>query len=567
MAGLVWPATPIPFWMAAQNTVFDSQVAHEVAQRAGVIVLRSSLDGAPYPYGLADVVTRFKQSGTMPVLAYAFANRSSVGGRIESDLMRGFDSGPALATVKEEGNGQVTLLDMSRPDVRRRIVDQYVAARKRLPVDGFAFDLSTRTPLERPAVLARQCKAETGYCSRYADGMDTVFADLRTALGRDAYLVYNGLFNFTSGQIDDQVKLLAHTNAAAIEFFGMNPRSDSHSFGRDILPFVQAIGALPADKAVLVFGRGSQQYTSYLQDYEWQRYLYASFLLAARPQDMFKYHSTFQVPTRKGRAGGLDIYADWAVDLGKAQGPADYRDGLYRRRFEKGLVVVAPDDGRGAALTLERPMYTPEGAARQGRIHLVPGTALLLLEQPGAARPERKTIDATKMASWNWSQARLQTRNGQPALRLRPPPEELAAEHDLLLDWERSTTPYTQLQIHAALTRGSSIAVVAEVDDRRGRSEYAIVELSPHVDGAGQSRMGQPLYFKTRERDSEKDQWPITDIAADTGDGVLRLDGRSLFTGDLRFRRWSHLRFKGSLAVSEVTLSRPSAPAELPGER
>lgn len=562
-------ATPVPFWLSPQsNLTFDSQVTGQLSAQAGLVVLRSFVESREADYTMAAITARFKQSGSVPVLAYGFANRRSVGGRSESELLSEMDAGQPLAKVEEEGNGDVAFLDVGDAGVRARLVERYVAAQRRLKVDGFAFDLSTRTPSERPAILAKQCKRDASFCPRYAAGMDAVFADLRAALGADSYLVYNGLFNFNPGQIEDQAKLLRHTNAVAVEFFGMDPKEERHSFSRDIRPFIEAIPRLPANKAALVYGRGPWSYTSYLEDYEWQRYLYASFLLAARKNDMFKYHATFQVPTLKGRSGGLDVYADWKVELGDALGAASVRDGLYRREYSNGLVVVAPDDGRGGAVTLPSPMYTPEGEARSGTINLVPGSALILLKRQGQSRPDRRVIDARTMASWQWSQATLGTRGREPVLELRTPEPGRTEEHDLLLDWERSTTPYKRLQIDASLQAGAEILAVAEVDDRQKRSEYAVVVVSS-AGGARAAGSGAGVYFKARGPTRNAEPWPRIAVDATAGDkdGIV-IDGPKVFEGSgLRFRRWSHLRFQGAMAVAQVSLSRPTLPAELPGER
>jgi hypothetical protein len=255
------------------------------------------------------------------VLAYGFPNRLSVGGRSESQIMKGLDPGPALGTVEEAGNGSVTFLDVTRGDVRARMMERFKAAKQQLGVDGFALDLSVRTPVQWPGVLAKQCARAADFCPRYAAGMDAVFEDLQAALGPGAFIAYNGLFNTRAGQLDDQAKLLAHANAAAVEFFGLDPKEEKHSFSEDILPYLKIAQKLPANKPLLFFGRGSWKYTSYLRDYEWQRYLYASYLLIKRAGDAFKYHATFQAPTRKGRTGGIDVYADWDVDLGNPAGP------------------------------------------------------------------------------------------------------------------------------------------------------------------------------------------------------------------------------------------------------
>ena len=597
-------ADKTPFWLALRsNPTIDKQLVEQIGPRAGIVVLRAPSEGAQH-YTFPDIVARIKAGAPgVPVLSYAWITRSHDGGRIESYLLRGLDLGAPLAESRQEKGekGAIRFVDVTDSRVRRTVIERLTAERKRLGVDGFAVDVSMRTPQYQPRPVANVCAQKPGFCDLYARSMDDVFATLNASLGEPGTLLYNGLWNFQPGMLEDQARLMQAADGAAIEFFGMDPgegarqanigaqkkaqaapaaaprgpaltreeklarrqakaerearkaakaerlaRQGAHSFGHDILPYLQLLPRLPAGKPVLVFGRGTWQYTDYAADYQWQRYLYASFLLARRKEDMFKYHSSFQVPAHAGRSSGLDVYADWSVDLGDARGPFSTQGGLYQREFANGRVFVAADDGAGGSAQIPGTMYTPEGKALSGSVALAPGRALILLSSAPRIAATRR-ITGKQIASWGWSQASL---SGEQAhLQALPANEE--GEHDVLLDFERSPAPFQELHIVAGPLAGDAgVLAVAEVDDPSQHQYWAIVA----VGGGAQQAAPAAVYF--RSPGWERETWQQVQVAAGGAKEIV-LDGPALLekTG-LHFRRWSHLRLVGNVDVSEISLAR-----------
>ena len=550
------------FWLEpSSNTIIDQQVASEIGHRAGLIVLRAGRNSPETAYMFPAIVARLKKNAPKtPVLSYAWVNRSAEKGRIEADLLRGANIGKPLFEIDDAGQGKVKFLDITDTDVRRNVVNRLSTERNRLGVDGFAVDLATRTPNVRPKPLASICQKKVGFCDNYSKGMDELFAKLQAALGTNGMLVYNGLFNFESGQIKDQAKLLAHADAVAVEYFGMDPNEKIHSFTKDILPYLNIIPRLPKNKPVLIFARGPWAYSDYLTDYRWQRYLYASFLLARREGDLFKYHASFQIPAHKGRAGGLDFYADWEASLGDALGPFRLQGKLYRREFSRGMVVVAPDDGSGGKIQITGTLFTLEGNSVSGEIRLAPGDSLILLNKLDAVRnrPVSDVYGAKYIASWGWTNAELSRTSGGDRLILAKLPAQLEGEHDLLLDYERSLAPYERLQIDVKLLEPSSaVFAVAEVDDPKGRHIWVVVEINRSQNKLDKPRMLEPVQFRFSPRKKKNELWPLIhiDYNPDNNNPIL-LDGSKVFSGtDYRFRRWSHVRFAGPLEISEISLS------------
>ena len=497
------------------------------------------------------------------ILSYAWASRSPEKGRIEADLLRGVNVKTPLIETVEKGQGHVKFLDIADAQVRQNVVTRLTVERNRLGVDGFAIDLSTRTPKLRPKQLAALCQKKIGFCENYSVGMDALFKELHSAIGKNGMLIYNGLFNFEPSQIKDQAKLLEHADAVAIEYFGMDPNEKDHSFTKDILPYLNIIPRLPKNKPVLVFARGPWTYTHYVTDYRWQRYLYACFLLAKREGDLFKYHATFQIPTQKGRAGGLDVYDDWNFPLGDALGSFSMQGGLYKREFSRGMVVVAPDDGSGGKIGIAGTRYNLEGNSVSGEIRLSPGESLILFNklEKEINRPVSHVYSARNIASWGWSNAELKKTPEGDRLKLAKLPAQLEGEHDLLLDYERSLAPYERLGISAKLLDSSSaVLAVAEVDDSNGKYMWAVVEISSSQHKLDKPKMQEAAQFRAPPRKAKEKLWPFIHIEykPDNKKPIL-LDGSKVFSGtNYRFRRWSHIRFAGPLEVSEVSLSMPN---------
>jgi len=313
---------------------------------------------------------------------------------------------------------------------------------------------------------------------------------------------------------------------------------------------------IPADKRIAVFGRGSWHYVDYEADYRWQRYLYASYLLGKRERDLFKFHSSFQVPAHAGRSGGLDIYADWNVDIGLPKGPYRVDRGLYVRDFALGRVVVAPDDGRGGSLDLELTWYTLEGESLTGTRRIEPGEALILVNSLNAVprKLSSKHISAGQIAELSWRNTSVVGVPGSRRVLLKPLDKDFEGEHDLLLDFERSLVPFRELTISATLlAETASILAVAEVDDPAGKHSYFVVAINRSTAREPKLGFGTVVQFRTRTKKTRR--WPYLRIGIAEAQKI-KLDGETIFAStSYQFRRWSHLRLEGPLEISSVRLS------------
>jgi hypothetical protein len=548
------------FWIEprTESSVMNKQMLDLVSEQAGFLGIRIAAASRPADYYQSLFVRLKEHLPQTDILINTWVTRYPEQGKSEKYLLEGADLGEPIAQSRVANGGTVNFLDMASPQARNNIAGSIVKRAVPTGADGLIIDLAIRTPRTQPKPVSQVCSAQTRYCEAYGEGVEALFADLRSRLGPRYRIFFNGLFNSYDGQVADQGRLLKYADGATIEYFGLNPNQQEHAFRKDILPYLQGILAAPKDKLIAVFGRGSWSYTDYVADYAWQRYLFASFLLAAREQDLFKYHATFQVPTNKGRSGGLDYYADWKLALGPAQGAFVYAGGIYQRHFANGLVAVAPDDGRGGGLNLDRVYFTPEGQRMQGEYALGPGQGLILLTRSPESRPVRQVIGARAIAAWRWANSQLDD-GTDAAVHLLPLSDKPPGEHDLLLDYERSLTPFRQLGLSIrAESPGAEALAIAEVDDPRREKMWLVVRLGPS--GAVPATL-ESVDFRSPARKNGPALWPVVQAGVLPGQRVtsVTLDGpRIAASAGLVFRRWSHMRLSGPLRLREVELTSPA---------
>jgi hypothetical protein len=544
-------AGKIPFWLEpSDNRQMDARVASVLAEDAAVVVLRVNLESAP-PNDFPSLATRMHSvAPDVPVLVYSTASRYLPETRSGGQIMRWLAGEPELLVRSLAGKPLAGFGDVTRPDYRSKAVRALASAIDQTRADGLAIDLAIRTPRIIPGKLAHHCKAEPEFCERYVEGMDALFGQLRESLGR-APIIYNGLWNFGAGTVEDQAKLLRHADAAIVEYFGLNPREDKHAFAQDILPYLLAMRSLPESKRLFVYGRGPWHYTNYDEDYRWQRYLYASYLLAASRNTYFKYHASFQVPAHAGRAGGLDTYADWKLQLGNPERDYQFRDGLYYRIFQHGLVLVAPDNGNGGAFHLDRTLYSPEGETLRGELALSPGTGMILLESPPPSPAQSTTLPLAPLQQW---QAARWIKEGEDGAYLALD-EAAEGEHDLLLDNERELAPAHALHLRLR-PRGEAaqLLIVAEVDDPERLVDQVV--LISQVNKERASDLAPLPQFRAASPQRYKAPFFSGPVLKSGEWQEVRLDAGRVSLGRFTLRRWRYLRIVGPMDVAEVSIRR-----------
>jgi hypothetical protein len=487
--------TPHGFWVnVADNRVFDGIVTRHLVTHGDIVAINAFYDSSVYPYH--DIVQRLHRAKQgFRVLFYTWAGRKPLGGtkigavptldRMErpefSHLLLKNDQDQRVEVIKD---GQTWIfLDPRIPEARTWLSDRVSARARDVGSDGVCLDGAIRTPW----FLSRV----GGNRASYPPDFDLMIQGVSEAT---PITIFNGL---SPGR--DQELLLAVAHGAAIEYFGLNDtRRRRPTFAGDILRYFDAMGRSD-DWTFLVFGRASrrrQDYTTYDEDWLWQRYLYCAYLLAAGPNTRWKQHAGFLASPNSGRAGGLDVYADAIYDLGSARGDYTVESGCYRREFERGLVLIVPTEAtQPTTVRTNRPMFTPDGTLVSGRVTVAPGEGHLLLRRRPVPQPALiRQFDTGLDPLWRWSA--LREDSGLSYLHLDETQAGEECEHDLALDLVRHRAPRGRLTLwYRTSDPAARVEIVVEVDDGHQALRFVLVDGSLKI-GTGQ--LPRPAQFRAK---------------------------------------------------------------------
>ena len=548
------------FWvLVTDNRVFDGVVTRHVIANADILALHAFYDSPAYSF--SDIVSRLHFAGPgFRVLFYTWCGRKPLGGTTigSAPTLDGMEDHPGLLLKDSDGDVIVhihgarrfILLDPRVPKARHWLRDRVSMVAGDVGSDGVALDSTIRKPLLLSDVVDPDS---------YPPKFDLMLEGISKA---QPIAIFNNL-----SPRPDQERLLAFAHGASIEFFGLNDRSSRPpTFAANILPYLDAI-ARHHDKTFLVFGRASrspQAYSTYEEDWEWQRYLYCAYLLAAGPNTRWKQHAGFLASPNSGRAGGLDVYGDALHDLGPALGDYTVEDGIYRRAFEYGLVLVSPSESRRPqSVQIGRPMFTPEGTLVSRRITLAPGEGHLLLRRRPAPPPALVRQFGPKTDPlWRWSALREESSSWH--LHLDRTEDNEQCEHDLALDFIRHRTPRWRLRLtYRTSDAAARVETVVEVDDRDRVKRFAVVDSALAI-GAGKPR---PVQFRAVPAvASQFARLPVVGAGAPMiADGrwrtlVIDLDAACAASGRYAFRRAVFARLLGSMDIQQLHLASRGVP-------
>lgn len=549
------------FWIAAtDNRVFDGIVTRHLIGHGNIIAIHAYFESDSYSF--ADIVGRLKVLPPSPpvrVLFYTWAGRKptdgdSIGSVPTLDdmenqlnlLLKDKETGDPLTI--SEGAREFIALDPRVPKARAWLSDRIRTVADLVRSDGVALDSAIRSPR-----FLNQIDDPDG---RYPGDFDSMIC----GIAERTLTIFNNL-----SARSDQEELLKVAHGASIERFGLNDRiSRPPSFAADLLPYIDAIGNPDYDdRTFLVFGRASRNetpYTTYDEDWRWQRYLYCAYLLAAGANTRWKQHAGFLTSPFGGRASGLEVYADALHDLGRALGTYTVEDGCYRRAFERGLVLIVPSESRRpATVSIARPMFTPEGKRISGELSVAPGEGQLLLPLAPARPPAlRREFTPKTDPLWRWSALRQESNVWHLHLD-DPEDDDDQCEHDLALDLVRYRAARGLATLWYRTTDASArVETVVEVDDTKTTARFAL------VDGAlGLGRRDDPRRGQFRGVPPPASQFSSLPVIGGgttmTPDGrwhtlAMNLETACARSGRFTFRRALFARLLGSLDIKRLRL-------------
>jgi len=510
----------------------------------------SGKDGSP---GFARVVDELHAiNPNLPVLSYLWATVRYKGARSANIATQGLSHMPQML-LKSPITGQPVLsAAMSYGNVTSPAYQQMVISRIKQTLstegtDGVVSDVSERQP------FTSWCAPKPQFCKDYASGVDTLFGQIRTAIAPKPVL-FNGLWGNEPGRIERQEKLLNDTDGALIEWFGRIANAPIQSFKQGLLPYMQAIQRHP-DKQFLVFARGSSAgYTGYVDDYLWQRYLYAAYLMVARSNTSFRYLSTFQ-SVSTGRAYMFTLYDDVATKIGVPSGPYQLNGDLYSRKFSKGLALFVPTGGKPETYALPGTLYSADGQSHTGKVQVAPGEGLVLLDYRPPAHPFSVAFSNAAASNLELPASGVVTppAGGAAYLAMQALPAARLGQHDILLSPIKTMHPSLGLHIRLRTKDPSaSLQVVAEVDDAASKAVQAITALDA---GACPAKAAPTEHIAFR--------WPRSPLEFPQGcaSHFLMADGQwhtytipvtGILPSNLTVRRWGYVRFNGVIELQSI---------------
>jgi hypothetical protein len=553
-------STPHGFWIGVDdNRVFDGVVTQHLVAHGDIVVINGFYASDAYSY--RNIVQRLHEARQgFRVLFYTWAGRKPLGATMigavptlvgmededHFDLLLKNAQGDRFEIIK---NGQTWIfLDPRILEARTWLRDQVRMVADLVRSDGVGLDGAIR----RPWFLRRV----GGNPARYPPDFDLMIQDVSEAT---PITIFNGLSPGPAQEL-----LLAFAHGAAIEYFGLNDtRRRKPTFAEDILRYLDAIRRHD-DRTFLVFGRASrrpQPYTTYDEDWLWQRYLYCAYLLAAGPNTRWKQHAGFLASPNSGRAGGLDVYADALHDMGSALGKYTVEGGCYRRAFERGLVLVVPAEAPGpVTVWINRPTFTLDGArVFAGQFTVAPGEGHVLLQRrPAPPAALIRQFDTWLDPLWRWSA--LREESGASYLHLDETQIGEECEHDLALDLVRYRLPRGQVTLwYRTSDPAARVEIVVEVDDSDRTQRFALIDCSLKVGSEQPRRAAQ--FRAVAPPISQFERLPVigggTPMIADGQWHTMGIDLEAACSANSRyeFRRALFVRLVGSIDVRRLRLA------------
>lgn len=484
----------IGFWLGMHNNeTMTPGMVQWLGERASFIVIRGQIKGLDPYYDYRAIIQRCKQQAPdVPVLIYdraQDAGKSSLESidRENGDevlahpewLLRNRDGSYFAPRPGRNDDATDFHVDPTNPQFRQYIAEYLAGAIRRYGADGVAVDSYSKFVPLYFGDLGRLMNGERLANGGYEEGTAAMTAAIKQAIGPDKLFIFNSLGHNAPPhmKLDIQATLLPFADGASEEWFGFERSgNEKDHFDLTILDAIRTMAAHP-DKIIAIYGRCPRSvYTGYDEDYQYQRYDLACYLLGMTPLSTFKYHVSFQATIMpRQRTNGFDYYRDYDLDLGKPLGGFTESGGAYLRRFEKALVAVAPIHRGAKRVILEGTWFNPEGRRVEGALDLADGQGMILLRQPLQPEPARVMIDDFENGdarAWREGARDDKTEVLQEGsnrfLRAELSPSAFRPYHERRVQPIRSLTPYGRLDFRIR-TRDTAGAVMVrlEVDDLR----------------------------------------------------------------------------------------------------
>jgi hypothetical protein len=272
------------------------------------------------------------------------------------------------------------LMDVARPEWRAGRASRCAAMLAEAPYDGCMLDVMGIAPLRRGYASGVPVDARTGRPWRRDAWLAATARIARTVVRRvqPAIVVGNGLGDGVRffDRAAPTAALLQSLDGAIAESWLRSPDEDLDSYPpmaewtKD-LRMLQALERSGTEGMVLTkaWAPGTRQEKDALH-----QFALATFLLGTRGQTRFSF----------SYGPGWDrsfSHPWWRLDLGRPLGPFETEGGVYRRRFERALVLVNPTT-RPRRIDVDGPFVDLDGNSVTGAFTVHPHTGVILLSAP-----------------------------------------------------------------------------------------------------------------------------------------------------------------------------------------
>ncbi len=394
-------------------------------------------------------------------------------------------------------NGGFIYGDSRNKKFRRWIIGRIdTTFHQKVTTDGWLFDRTWFDPVTR--FFPPPYNKDSNLIQSYSDSNYTLMKQIRLAFP-DAYIYINGISTETYAR---QTKFFDFADAQMVEAFGITEKNDS-IFSSAVLPYIRMMDSSAfINKHFNILGSGHGSYANadvyhfYAEEKYWERYVYGCFLLGTNGKSSFHFTTGTGYPVQKstmaGRFGILDLHTDYIYNrLGNAINHYTFKNnGLYTRKFENGIVVVAPVTYslKKYNYNLANTFYDNEGNAYNKRITLKSGEAYILysFRQPDLPCKFEINFDDGKKGNGiglrDLPNAHIKRGSNRyisfKLINTSSIYDEF--EHDIMLDWVRYQKMDSSFSFrYRTNSTKAFIQLFCEVDDTLNRKYYyAILNFS-----------------------------------------------------------------------------------------
>lgn len=458
------------------------------------------------------------------------------------------------------------------------LVGRIEEVKKDYELDGFLLDGTVPTP-EYDPYLIRKSKNNPEWSKAYTRALGKLFYEL----SKKMITYFNGLTHHSLDKlgatekdyIKDSRPLLKESQGAIIEYFGryFARGKEYRKPFKDMLQQIALWYKYRDSKHFKVFSKSSRNYIDYQKDYLEQRYYYSAYLLGAGTNTSFQYHSTKFVPARRGRNNGLTVFQDSLFDLGKPISGYKMENGIYKREFEKALVVVNPHDSNQSYEWSGPRRYTLDGR-RVTRLMIPSGQGHVLFKNIiRYSQRDLITFHEKQFQRWKkdpWPNSFLEEDHHQNPryeayMSLKHLDYDEEHYHDILLSPVKkfSHASLIDLDIRSSNQSGKVI-LVAEVDDKKKEYNFVQFELEYFKSKAGAIYLKPRKFFRSPNIISENNyKIPTFTLPIMQGDmkdwQSIRFHPNSVmkkYSHRFKFKKWHFARFTGDIDVAHISVGR-----------